>query len=207
MGVSVFTLTALSFNRYNIVVNPVQSYVAGPNSKRTIVVSLVIIWLASLGLALPSASFSHILFVWTNKTGEWTSSQSLMKTDTELLVNANDSNWTRVASFSEFHVCYPFPTEFGPIYAQIVILGRFLFHYFIPLVIIGTLNTITARYLVRRYKVTNKYSDLIDELLSFLQLFYSADTIPGQATLTTVSFNLRVSSPADYSSNNVRKQI
>lgn len=153
MGVSVFTLTALSFDRYNIVVNPVQSYVAGPNSKQSIVISLVIIWLASLGLALPSASFSHILFVWANKTGEWTSSQSLMQPDIELLVNANDSNWTRVASsFSEFHVCYPFPAEFGPIYAQIVILGRFLFHYFIPLLIIGTLYTIMARHLVRRYK-------------------------------------------------------
>ena len=152
MGVSVFTITALSFNRYNIVVNPVQSYVAGPNSKQSIVISLVIIWLASLGLALPSASFSHILFVWANKTGEWTSSQSLMQPDTELLVNANDSNWTREASFSEFHVCYPFPSEFGPIYAQIVILGRFLFHYFIPLLIIGTLYTIMARHLVRRYK-------------------------------------------------------
>ena len=114
MGVSVFTLTALSFNRYNIVVNPVQSYVAGPNSKQSIVISLVIIWLASLGLALPSASFSHILFVWANKTGEWTSSRSLMQPDIELLVNANDSNWTREASFSEFHVCYPFPSEFGP---------------------------------------------------------------------------------------------
>jgi hypothetical protein len=153
VGVSVFTLTALSFNRYNIVVNPVQSYVAGPNSKQTIVISLVIIWLVSLGSALPSASFSHILFVWANKTGEWTSSQSLMQPDIELLMTANDSNWTRVASsFSEFHVCYPFPAEFGPIYAQIVILGRFLFHYFIPLLIIGTLYTIMARHLVRRYK-------------------------------------------------------
>jgi hypothetical protein len=152
VGVSVFTLTALSFDRYNVIVNPVQSYVAGPKSKPCIIITLVVIWLASLGLALPAASFSHILFIWVNKTGEWTSSKSLQP-DTELLLINDDTNRTGVIEpsyFNEFHVCYPFPGEFGPAYAQIVILGRFLFHYFIPLLVISTLYTIVARHLKRR---------------------------------------------------------
>ena len=122
---------------------------AGPKSKHCMVISLAAIWLVSLGLALPAASFSHILFVWVNKTGEWTSSNSLQP-DTQLLMG-DEANRTVEPSYFEFHVCYPFPGEFGPVYAQIVILGRFLFHYFIPLLVIGTFYTIVARHLKRRY--------------------------------------------------------
>jgi len=162
-------------------------------------------------LALPAASFSHILFIWVNKTGEWTSSKSLQP-DTELLLISDETNRTGVIEpsyFNEFYVCYPFPGEFGPAYAQIVILGRFLFHYFIPLLVISTLYTIVARHLKRRW--TRNFSNLLIGLrfliISFIFLWrYSAGIIPGQATLTAASINRR-SCPPDNSSNNVLDRI
>lgn len=47
-------------------------------------------------------------------------------------------------------ICYPFPERFGQDYAKIVVLARFLIHYLIPLIIIGTLYAITAHHLVQR---------------------------------------------------------
>ncbi|EFX84318.1 putative allatostatin B receptor, partial [Daphnia pulex] len=128
VSVSVFTLTALSFDRYNVIVNPVQSYVAGPKLKRRIIFTLAAIWLASLGLASPSAVFSRLIAVKLLQT--WNSS-------TVLLVR----------------FCYPFPGKFGvDIHSKSVIVGRVLIQYLIPLAIIGTFYTITTRNLLRKYK-------------------------------------------------------
>ena len=48
-------------------------------------------------------------------------------------------------------VCYPFPEEFGPVYAKVVVLLRFLVHYFQPLLIISTFYAIMTHHLLRRY--------------------------------------------------------
>jgi len=54
VGISVFTLTALSFDRYTAIVRPVQSFAHGPRSKPAVVASLAFIWILSLALATPA---------------------------------------------------------------------------------------------------------------------------------------------------------
>ncbi|XP_046656370.1 neuropeptide CCHamide-1 receptor-like [Daphnia pulicaria] len=168
VGVSVFTLTALSFDRYTAIVQPVQSFVSGPKSKQScIIVSLVAIWLASLGLALPAAIFSH-----------------LMKLSGEKIPEAErmwDANGTIMGpTHREILVCYPFPQEFGTVYPKIIVLGRFLIHYCLPLLIIGTFYAIMAHHLLRSIQI-----------------------IPGHATVRTSSSKRQPRQPpSDTSASN-----
>lgn len=57
IGVSVFTLTALSAERYCAIVNPIRSHIS---SKPLTTVTAVLIWFMSMILALPAAIFSNV---------------------------------------------------------------------------------------------------------------------------------------------------
>ena len=151
MSVSVFTLTALSFDRYRVIVKPVQSYAAGPKMKQFIIIALVVIWLTSIGLALPAAIFSRLVDF---KLRTLSSSSIIREFSDTNDDKPDDSNQTKnETSITLFRFCYPFPGKFEiiSVHSQSVILGRFLIQYLIPLVIIGTFYTITARNLLRRY--------------------------------------------------------
>lgn len=116
---------------------PVQSFVGGPKSK-LVIVCLLLIWITSLGLALPAALFSHLLKV--NVPPLPTAGQQ-----------TKSVNGTLIApTYREIFVCYPFPEEFGPFYPKAVVLVRFLAHYCLPLLIIGTFYAIMAHHLLRR---------------------------------------------------------
>ena len=60
VGVSVFTLTALSADRYLAIVDPVRKLVSGPKSMRMLL-SLALIWMLAIGLGIPGALFSHVM--------------------------------------------------------------------------------------------------------------------------------------------------
>nr|CAH0098592.1 unnamed protein product [Daphnia galeata] len=172
VGVSVFTLTALSFDRYTAIVQPVQSFVSGPKSKQCIIISLAVIWLASLGLALPAAIFSH-----------------LMKLSGEKIPEAkrirNDNGTLMGPTHREILICYPFPQEFGPVYPKIVVLGRFLIHYCLPLLVIGTFYIVMANHLLR-----------------------SVQVIPGHTTVRASKRHRQIRHPSDSSaSNNANEPI
>ena len=149
MSVSVFTLTALSFDRYRIVVKPVQSYAAGPKMKQFIIIALAVIWLTSIGLALPAAFFSRLVDV---KLPMFSNSSTDVVIDDTSDVHSDSNQITQNETFVITHrFCYPFPGTVGmSAHSRSVILGRFLIQYLIPLVIIGTFYTITARNLLRR---------------------------------------------------------
>lgn len=136
VGVSVFTLTALSLDRYTAIVRPVQSFVGGPKSK-LVIVCLLLIWITSLGLALPAVLFSHLLKL-----------EGPPIPDTERTLADNGSYIG--PTHREIFICYPFPQEFGPLYPKMVVLVRFLVHYCLPLLIIGTFYAIMAHHLLRR---------------------------------------------------------
>ena len=194
MGVSVFTLTALSFDRYTAIVQPVQSFVSGPKSKQCIIISLAVIWLSSLGLALPAAIFSH-----------------LMKLSGEKIPEAkrirNDNGTLMGPTHREILICYPFPQEFGPVYPKIVVLGRFLIHYCLPLLVIGTFYVVMANHLLRRY-----FLSLLNilKLKFFISCFFlkndaSIQVIPGHTTVRTSKRHRQIRHPSDSSaSNNVK---
>ncbi|KZC10422.1 Neuromedin-B receptor, partial [Dufourea novaeangliae] len=60
IGVSVFTLTALSAERYCAIVNPIRRHVAGLSAKPLTILTASLIWLLAIVLALPAALFSHV---------------------------------------------------------------------------------------------------------------------------------------------------
>ena len=133
---SVFTLTALSLDRYTAIVRPVQSYAGGPKSKQ-VFVALTIIWVVSIALALPGALFSHLLYV-----------QGPPIPENE---KQYDANGTLIGPSNRvIIICYPFPKELGSFYPKLVVLLRALLHYLLPLLIIGTFYVIMAHHLLRR---------------------------------------------------------
>lgn len=131
-----FTLVALSHDRYTAIVHPMQSYTGGSKWRKA-VVALVIIWIASLGLAMPAALFTHLYYV----TGF-----PIPENEKEY-----DANGTLVGPSNYiFIICYPFPEEFGPFYPKIVVLLRAVLHYILPLLIIGMFYINMGRHLLRR---------------------------------------------------------
>ena len=150
VSVSVFTLTTLSFDRYRIIVKPVQSYAAGPKMKQFIIIAFAVIWFTSVGLALPAAIFSRLIDVKLLTLSNSSIIRVFSDTNDD---KPDDSNQTKnETSITLFRFCYPFPGTFGEsVHSRSVILGRFLIQYIIPLVFIGTFYTITARNLLRRY--------------------------------------------------------
>ncbi|KAG7206710.1 hypothetical protein KM043_000383 [Ampulex compressa] len=60
IGVSVFTLTALSAERYCAIVNPIRRHVAGLNAKPLTILTASLIWVLAIVLAIPAALFSHV---------------------------------------------------------------------------------------------------------------------------------------------------
>ncbi|XP_046675162.1 LOW QUALITY PROTEIN: neuropeptide CCHamide-2 receptor-like [Homalodisca vitripennis] len=72
IGVSVFTLTALSAERYCAIVNPIRRHIS---TKPLTIVTALAIWMVSLILALPAAIFSNVqsALVQDNRTIEYCS--------------------------------------------------------------------------------------------------------------------------------------
>ncbi|CAD7088048.1 unnamed protein product [Hermetia illucens] len=120
IGVSVFTLTALSCDRYFAIVDPLRKFHAhggGRRATRMTIAIAVLIWILAIICGLPALIGSYIK---------------------EIEINSNKS----------FSFCYPFPDEWGVEYAKSIILARFLIYYAIPLVIIGIFYVLIARHLV-----------------------------------------------------------
>lgn len=110
VAVSVFTLTALSADRFFAIVDPLKKFhtSGGTRSAKRITIGVAIsIWITALLIALPAAIGSHIKYV----------------PDEEHEV---------------FHVCYPFPIHWMDYkYPRVMIVFKFLTLYVIPLIIIG----------------------------------------------------------------------
>ncbi|XP_065368195.1 neuropeptide CCHamide-1 receptor [Calliphora vicina] len=120
IGVSVFTLTALSGDRYFAIVDPLRKFHAHGGGKRATRMTIAIaisIWLLAIVCGLPALIGTYI------KKVEINSSKS-------------------------FSLCYPFPEAWGLEYAKIMVLLRFLVYYAIPLVIIGVFYALIARHLM-----------------------------------------------------------
>ncbi|XP_059226502.1 neuropeptide CCHamide-1 receptor isoform X2 [Stomoxys calcitrans] len=120
IGVSVFTLTALSGDRYFAIVDPLRKFHAHGGGKRATRMTIAIaiaIWLLAIVCGLPALIGTYIK---------------------EVVVNSNKS----------FALCYPFPERWGWEYAKTMVLLRFLVYYAIPLVIIGVFYVLIARHLM-----------------------------------------------------------
>ncbi|XP_053983745.1 neuropeptide CCHamide-1 receptor-like [Hylaeus volcanicus] len=120
IGVSVFTLTALSADRFFAIVDPMRKLHAtgtGRRATRFAVIVAASIWLLAITCAIP-ASFAYIR---------------------DFRVNKNVS----------FRACYPYPEEFGPNYPKTILVCRFFIFYAVPLSIIAVFYILMARHLMR----------------------------------------------------------
>jgi len=119
IGVSVFTLTALSADRFFAIVDPMRKLHTGGGGRRATrltILSAVFIWILAVICALPSAVTSYIM-----------------------VVPINDK---------KFDICYPFPKSWGKIYAKAMVILKFFIYYAIPLIIISFFYLLMARHLI-----------------------------------------------------------
>ncbi|PBC28826.1 Neuromedin-B receptor [Apis cerana cerana] len=125
IGVSVFTLTALSAERrkgcllrrrYCAIVNPIRRHVAGLSAKPLTILTACLIWVLAIVLAMPAAFFSYV------PTVPLQSNHSIL-------------------------ICSPFPEEFGQSYQKGMVMFKFLAYYAIPLLVITGFYLGMARHL------------------------------------------------------------
>ncbi|XP_006609593.1 neuropeptide CCHamide-1 receptor-like isoform X3 [Apis dorsata] len=120
IGVSVFTLTALSADRFFAIVDPMRKFHTtgtGKRATRFTVIVAALIWLLAIMCAIPG-SFSYIRVF-------------------------------KVNSSISFRACYPYPPEFGPNYPKTILVCRFFIYYAVPLIIIAFFYILMARHLMR----------------------------------------------------------
>ncbi|VVC40455.1 Bombesin receptor-like,G protein-coupled receptor, rhodopsin-like,GPCR, rhodopsin-like, 7TM [Cinara cedri] len=124
IGVTVFTLTALSADRFFAIVDPMRKLhasVGGHRATKFTVTVAITIWCLAIACAVPAAAYSYI----------------------KPFINGN---------VTQLEVCYPYPDELGPEYARLVVLVKFLIHYVIPLSAIACFYIMMARHLINSTK-------------------------------------------------------
>ncbi|XP_050523130.1 neuropeptide CCHamide-1 receptor-like [Daktulosphaira vitifoliae] len=124
IGVSVYTLTALSADRFFAIVDPMRklhSTLGGRRATKFTVSVAVSIWCLAVICALPAAKFSYV-------------------------------RQFQVDNVTLFEACYPYPEELGPLYPQAVVLVKFLVYYAVPLFVISCFYVMMARHLIRSTK-------------------------------------------------------
>jgi hypothetical protein len=120
IGVSVFTLTALSADRFFAIVDPMRKLHTGGGGRRATrltILTAVFIWILAIACALPAAIASYI----------------------------------RVFKISDkkiIQVCYPFQVSWGEVYAESMVIAKFIIYYAIPLIIISFFYLLMARHLI-----------------------------------------------------------
>ncbi|XP_024081102.1 neuropeptide CCHamide-1 receptor isoform X2 [Cimex lectularius] len=120
IGVSVFTLTALSADRFFAIVDPMRklySSIGGRGATGCTILIASAIWLLAIACAMPAAITSYI--------------RVFKRGNTTL-----------------FEACYPFPEEWSPTYPTSMVIAKFLVYYAIPLTVIGCFYILMARHLI-----------------------------------------------------------
>ena len=120
IGVSVFTLTALSADRFFAIVDPMRKLHTGGGGRRATKYTMIAagaIWILAVICALPAAIASHIRIFQINPK-------------------------------KNFSVCYPYRVEWGEVYAESMVVAKFIIYYAIPLAVISFFYLLMARHLI-----------------------------------------------------------
>ncbi|XP_060521904.1 neuropeptide CCHamide-1 receptor isoform X2 [Cylas formicarius] len=122
VGVSVFTLTALSGDRFFAIVDPLKKFHTSSGGKKATRITIciaILIWLLAILCSIPALIGSHIKEI---------------RDDEGVL---------------QFEVCYPFPEDWlNHAYPQVMVMMKFLILYIIPLTIIAVFYLTMAVYLI-----------------------------------------------------------
>ena len=119
LGVSVFTLTALSADRYKAIVDPMSKHMGAPLARTIATASLI--WVGSILLAIPDMIGSNIVYM----------RFPLGNNMTQVLATC-DSN----------------PPEWGKLYAELRALVMFFVYFAIPMLVIAMFYLLMARILI-----------------------------------------------------------
>ncbi|KAH3724005.1 neuropeptide CCHamide-1 receptor-like isoform X1 [Dreissena polymorpha] len=125
LGVSVFTLTALSGDRYIAIVHPMSKHMGKP--KLITVITVIGIWILAMVLAIPEAVTSDLMY--------------------SLGHMPNTGNTTKIPPTIAFCDIYPdgrLPTWYPKAHSMF----RFIVFFLVPVIIIGAFYTMMARILV-----------------------------------------------------------
>lgn len=120
IGVSVFTLTALSADRFFAIVDPLKKLHSSFGGRRAPMFTLIVtisIWAFACVCAIPAAYFSYVR--------TWEQNNSTL-----------------------FRVCYPYPEDWPSFLPKIVVFVRFFVYYAVPLTIIAFFYVLMARHLI-----------------------------------------------------------
>lgn len=124
IGVTVFTLTALSADRFFAIVDPMRKLhasVGGRRATKFTVTVAVTIWCLAVACAMPAAAYSYVKRFEVNNA-------------------------------TLFEICYPYPDELGPVYPRAMVTVRFLVYYAVPLSAITSFYVMMARHLINSTK-------------------------------------------------------
>jgi bombesin receptor subtype-3 len=122
VGVSVFTLTALSAERYCAIVNPMRRHAGGILGSKTVTMCTAVgIWVLSTIFAVPSAIFSQLR-------------EHPLQNNSVLIY------------------CYPLPGDIGDTHDKLLIVFKFLAYYAIPLCVIAIFYVLMAFHLEKSAK-------------------------------------------------------
>ena len=122
LGLSIFTLTALSGDRYIAIVHPIKRRTGKP--KLLTVVTVVVIWILSITLALPDGYTSQMEYFLMND-------------------EYNSTNSSFVVG-----VCMVYPYDYPDLYMEMHSMAKFIIFFAIPLLIIGMFYVLIARNLI-----------------------------------------------------------
>ncbi|XP_045197918.2 neuropeptide CCHamide-1 receptor-like [Mercenaria mercenaria] len=125
LGVSIFTLTALSGDRYIAIVHPMSKHTGKPTL--ITVVTVVGIWTLSMVLAVPDGYTSKLEYV-SGFLGE----------------NSTNSSSTDI----HLGICMIYPLNYPDWYQKVHSMTRFIVFFVIPLLIIGLFYILMARILI-----------------------------------------------------------
>ena len=120
IGVSVFTLTALSADRFFAIVDPMRKLHTGGGGRRATrltILCAVFIWILAVVCALPAAVASYIKVL-------------------------------KISDTKSINICYPYRQSWGEFYAEAMVIAKFFIYYAIPLIIISFFYLLMARHLI-----------------------------------------------------------
>ena len=191
LGVTIFTLMALSYDRCSSIRDPIVCHTNKSNRTKRSQIGIILIWSAAILCCIPDGINTTIInepkypenvtisSAYLNMEGIFgagghsfsrnlTSVITTTASTTVVAAAAAASSNTHYSISDRFYqVCYPYHTmdhENPHFYMKIRVVLRFLIYFLIPILIIGTFYTIIAVVLLRPFKFLNTVDNLIETI-------------------------------------------
>ena len=156
LGVTIFTLMALSYDRCISIRDPIFVHTNKANRTRRSRIGITLIWTMAILFCIPDGMFSTIV------------NQPYKLAPTLNLTTIGDNYNYTAEDFIYIQVCYPFykiDHDNPPIYMKIRVILRFIFYFLIPILIIGTFYILIIVVLLRPFNFANTVENLTSQTI------------------------------------------